>query len=63
MKRKRLRLALKRDQWTGTIRFKGIAQDHRFYCLRRVLAGAWKVLAPCQFENLEKVNFEKFKVK
>ena len=43
--------------------FKGIAQDHRFYCLRRVLASAWKVLAPCQFENLEKVNFEKFKVK
>ena len=44
-------------------KIKGIAQDHRFYCLRRVLAGAWKVLAPCQLENLGKVNFEKFKVK
>ena len=43
--------------------FKGIAQDHRFDCLRTLSSSAWKVLAPCQFENLEKVNFEKFKVK
>jgi len=42
---------------------KGIAEDHRFDCLRTLSSSAWKELATCQFENIEIVNFEKFKVK
>ena len=45
------------------IRLKGIAEDHRFDCLRTLSSSAWKELATCQFENIEIVNFEKFKVK